>query len=136
MAVIAGIAAVGGILALREDARFVYDGLVGPGLPLVILSGVCGLAALAMLVRGLARGFDPRLTFALRAGAVGAVVAVIWGWLVAQHPYLIPEQLTIDEAAGASASLTAVIVVFVIAAVLVLPSLGLLYVLQQREALD
>ena len=64
------------------------------------------------------------------------MVTLIWGWLVAQHPYLIPEQLTIDQAAGASASLTAVIVVFAIAAVVVLPSLALLYVLQQREALD
>jgi cytochrome bd ubiquinol oxidase subunit II len=136
MAVIAGFAAVAGILALHSDARFVYDGLVGPGLPLVILSGICGVVALVLLAFGLSRGFDTRITVLLRAAAVGAVVSVLWGWLVAQHPYLIPEQLTIDEAAGASASLTAVIVVFAIAAVVVLPSLALLYVLQQREALD
>ena len=43
---------------------------------------------------------------------------------------------TIDDAAGASASLTTVIVVFAIAAVLILPSLGLLYVLSQRRALE
>src|SRR5918995_5151081 len=36
MAVIAGAAAVAGILALREDARFVYDGLTSEGLPLAI----------------------------------------------------------------------------------------------------
>ncbi len=55
-AVVAGAAAAAGIVALRDDARFVYDGLVGPGLPLVVLSGVCGLAALGLLVRGSAAG--------------------------------------------------------------------------------
>ena len=127
-AVAAGAVAVAGLVALREDARFVYDGLTGPGLPLVILSGVCGLAALALLAAGRAIGVRPL--------AVGAFVAVIWGWFVAQHPYLLPTSLTIDDAAGASATLTTVIVVFVIAAVLVIPSLALLYVLMQRGALD
>ena len=89
-----------------------------------------------MLLRGLSRGFDTRITFLMRAAAVGAVVGVIWGWFVAQHPYLLPTSLTIDDAAGASASLTAVIVVFAIAVVTVLPSLGLLYVLSQRRALE
>lgn len=136
MAVIAGGAALAGVLALRDDARFVYDGLVGPGLPLLILSALCGLAALGLLVRGVARGFDRWTTTLLRPAAVGAVVPVIWGWFVAQHPYLLPTNLTIDEAAGASASLTAMIVVFVVAALLVLPSLALLYVLSQRGMLD
>jgi cytochrome d ubiquinol oxidase subunit II len=136
MAIVAGAAALGGIFALREDARFVYDGLVGPALPLVILSAVAGLAALAVLVRAV-RGESGRLDgLILRPAAVGAAVTVIWGWFVAQHPYLIPEQLTIDEAAGASAALTTVIVVFGIAAVLVVPSLVLLFALSQRGRLE
>ncbi len=61
---------------------------------------------------------------------------MIWGWFVAQHPYLLPAQLTIEDAAGASAALTTVIVVFGIAAVTCVPALGLLYVLQQRERLE
>jgi cytochrome bd ubiquinol oxidase subunit II len=135
-AVVAGAAALAGIFALNSEAEFVYDGLTGDGLPLVILSGVCGLAAIGLLVRGLARGFNPRTSFVLRAAAVGAVVTVVWGWFAAQHPYLLPTSLTIEEAAGASASLTTVIVVFGIAAVLILPSLALLYVLSQRRALE
>jgi len=127
-ATLAGAVAVIGIFALREEAKFVYDGLVGPGLPLVILSGVCGLGALLLLARGSIAGVRPL--------AVGAFVTVIWGWFVAQHPYLLPTSLTIDEAAGASATLTVVIVVFGIAAITVLPSLGLLYVLSQRALLD
>jgi cytochrome d ubiquinol oxidase subunit II len=127
-ATFAGAAAVVGLFALEADARFVYDGLVGPGLPLVILSGVCGLAALLLLALGSTVGVRPL--------AIGAFVAVIWGWFVAQHPYLLPSTLTIDEAAGVSATLTTVIIVFGIAAVTVLPSLGLLYVLSQRSLLS
>ena len=136
MAVIAGAAAVGGIIALHADARFVYDGLTSEGLPLVILSGLSGLAALGLLVRGLATGFEGRLNLLLRPAAVGAVVTVIWGFFVAQHPYMLPTSLTIEDAAAASASLTAVNVVFVVAAVVILPSIGLLYVLSQRRALE
>lgn len=135
-AVVAGAAALAGIFALDADAEFVYDGLTNEGLPLVILSALCGTAALALLVRGLSRGFDTRVTFVMRGAAVGAVVSVVWGWFVAQHPYLLPTSLTIDDAAGASASLTAMIVVFAIAVVVILPAFGLLYALSQRRALE
>jgi cytochrome bd ubiquinol oxidase subunit II len=128
MAMIAGGAAVAGVLALRSDARFVYDGLTGPGLPLVIASGLCGLGALVLLAR--------RVTLAIRPLAVGAVVAVVWGFFVAQHPYMLPESLTIDEAVGVSATQTGVIIVFVVAGIVCLPAFGLLYLLAQRRALE
>ena len=128
VAVLAGGTAAAGLVALHSQARFVYDGLTGPGLPLVILSVVCGLAALVLLVRGETRG--------LRPAAVGAVVAVVWGFFVAQHPYMLPGQLTISEAAGNGTTLTTVIVIFFAAVLLCLPSLGLLYVLSQRDALE
>jgi cytochrome bd ubiquinol oxidase subunit II len=128
VAVVAGAAAAAGLAALHADARFVYDGLTGPGLPLVILSVVCGLAALGLLLRDEIRG--------LRPAAVGAVVAVIWGFFVAQHPYMLPEQLTISAAAGTGTTLIAVIVIFLVAVAVCLPSLGLLYVLSQRDALE
>jgi cytochrome d ubiquinol oxidase subunit II len=127
-AVVAGAVAVGALFALRDDARFVYDGLTSEGLPLVILSAVCGVAALVLLWRGARRGARPL--------AVGAVVAVIWGWGVAQYPYLLPTSLTIEQGAGASATLTAVLVVFAIAVVVVLPALALLLTLDQRGLLE
>jgi len=64
---------------------------------------------------------------------LGAVAAVVSGWGVAQHPYLLPQTLTIDDAAAPSATLTAVLIVFGIAIVLVIPSLALLYTLAQRD---
>ena len=68
--------------------------------------------------------------------AVGAVVAVVWGWGVAQYPYLLPQKLTIADGAAPSATLTAVLIVFGVAVVLVLPALGLLYTLAQRSLIE
>jgi cytochrome d ubiquinol oxidase subunit II len=128
-AVVAGAVAVVGVFALHHDARYVYDGLTSwPGIALVILSAACGIAALALLLTGRDVGMRP--------AAVGAVVAVIWGYFAAAWPYVLPTSLTISGAAGASASLTAVIIVFGVAAVVVVPSLILLFTLAQRQALE
>ncbi|HET7445773.1 MAG TPA: cytochrome d ubiquinol oxidase subunit II [Solirubrobacterales bacterium] len=127
-AALAGVAAAVGLVELHAEARYIFDRLVDQGLPLVILSAVCGLALLAVLLRG---GRRP-----LRPLAAGAVVAVIWGWGVAQFPYLLPTSLEIGQAAAPDPTLEVVFVVFGVAAVLVLPSLGLLYALSQRDMLE
>ncbi|HXR31692.1 MAG TPA: cytochrome d ubiquinol oxidase subunit II [Solirubrobacterales bacterium] len=127
-ALVAGAFAISGLFVLHADTRYVYDRLTDQALPLVILSALCGLGALAMLLRGARRGLRPL--------AVGAVVAVVWGWGVAQFPYLLPTSLKIAESAAPPETLAAVIFVFLIAAVLVLPALGLLYWLSQKELLS
>jgi cytochrome d ubiquinol oxidase subunit II len=128
-AVVAGALAIAGIFALHDEARYLYDRLTDQALPLVIASGLCGLGVLAMLLRG-ARG--P----ALRPLSVSAVVAVIWGWGVAQFPYLLPTSLKITQSAAPDPTLDAVLVVFAAAVVVVLPALGLLYWLSQRKLLE
>lgn len=131
MAVIGGIAAVAGVFALHEHARYVYDGLTSwPGIALVILSGICGIAALGLLVSGRV------LSLGVRPAAVGAVVAVVWGYFAAAFPYVLPTSTTISGAAGNSSTLLEVIIVFLVAAVTCVPSLVLLYVLSQRSALE
>lgn len=124
----AGALAVAGILVLNADTEYVYDRLTQEGLPLVILSGLCGLGVLVLLRRRAARGARPL--------AVGAVVAVVWGWGVAQYPYLLPDKLKIGDAAGSSATLTAVLIVFGAAVVLVLPAIALLFTLAQRSVVE
>src|SRR6185503_5128815 len=109
-AVVTGGLAAAGLVLLHSDARYVYDGLTSDGLPLVILSLLCGIAVLVLLRRGARRG--------------------------AQHPYLLPQTLTIADAAAPSATLTGVLIVFGVAVVLVLPSIGLLYTLVQRNLVE
>jgi len=127
-ALVAGVAAAFGLLELRAEARHIFDRLTGQGLPLVILSALCGVGLLIVLLRG---GRRP-----LRPLAGGAVVAVIWGWGLAQFPYLLPSGLRIGEAAAPKATLDVIFIVFAIAAVLVLPSLAFLYSLSQRDLLE
>jgi cytochrome d ubiquinol oxidase subunit II len=127
-AAVAGAAAAAGLVALHSEARYVFDRLVDEGLPLVILSAVCGLGLLAVLLRGGRRPIRPL--------AAGAVVAVIWGWGVAQFPYLLPTSLRIDQAAAPDPTMNMVFIVFGAAAVVVLPSLALLYTLSQRDLLE
>src|SRR6476469_9660880 len=127
-ALVAGALAVAGLIVLHRDARFVFDGLKGDALPLVIVSFASGIAVLFLLQRGVRRG-APVLT-------VAAVVAVIWAWGVAQHPYLLPQVLTIDAAAAPGNTLTTVLIVFGIALVLVVPALALLYTLVQRNLVE
>jgi cytochrome d ubiquinol oxidase subunit II len=112
---------------LHDEAPYVYDRLLDQGLPLVVLSALCGTGVLVSLWRGWRRPLRPL--------AVGAVVAVIWGWGVAQFPYLLPTSLRISESAAPGPTLDSVLVVFGAAAILVLPALGLLYWLSQKEML-
>jgi cytochrome d ubiquinol oxidase subunit II len=125
---VAGIFAAIGLVAMHSEAHYVYARLVHEGLPLVIISAVCGIGMLLVLLTG------GRLL--LRPLAALAVIAVIWGWFVAQFPYLLPTTMTISEAAAPDATLSAVFVVFGIAVVLVLPALFLLYFLAQSDMLE
>jgi cytochrome d ubiquinol oxidase subunit II len=127
-AVVTGGLAAAGLVLLHSHAEDVFDGLTGDGLPLVILSLACGIGVLVALRRGSRRGARPL--------AVGAVAAVVWGWGVAQNPYLLPPKLTIADAAAPSATLTSLLIVFGVAVVVVLPSIALLFVLVQRNLVE
>ncbi len=126
--VVAGIFAVIGLIALHSEGHYVYHRLIHEGLPLVILSAVCGAGMLIVLATG-----GRRL---LRPLAAGAVIAVIWGWFVAQFPFLLPTSLTIGRGAAPDATLSAIFIVFAIACVVVLPALLVLFVLAQSDMLE
>jgi cytochrome d ubiquinol oxidase subunit II len=124
----AGILALGGIGILDQDANRLFHRLIGPGLPLVIVSALSGAAALVLL-----RQAAPRI---VRVLAVVAVAALVGGWGVAQYPFLLGNHLRIAQAAAPNATLIALTVVFGAAVLLVVPSLALLYRLQQRGQLE
>ncbi len=126
--VVAGALSIIGVGVLRLDAPLLAGELAGPGLAFVIGAGVLGTVGLVRL-----RG---RATRGTRALAIGAVVAVVWGWGVAQYPDILPGTLTLGAAAAPSGALEALLVVFVLAAALIAPSLGLLYWLDQQSRLE
>src|SRR5439155_15525669 len=91
------------------------------------VSALCGLGSLWMLVRGTRRIARPI--------AMLAVATVVIGWGVAQWPYILPTSLRVSDAAAPDGTLGAMLLVFVLAALLILPSLAWLYSLDQRSAL-
>jgi cytochrome d ubiquinol oxidase subunit II len=123
--IVAGVVAAAGVYVLYDDARYVFDGLTSRALPLVVGSALCGLGSLWLLLRAAHRG--------ARLLAMGAVATVIFGWGVAQWPYILPESMKVVDAAAPDPTLATILVVFVVAAVVILPSLGLLYYLDQRS---
>ena len=67
--------------------------------------------------------------------AVGAVVSIVWGWGVAQYPDILPGSLSLADAAAPPGSQAALLIVFIVAALVIAPSLGLLYYLDQQSRL-
>jgi cytochrome bd ubiquinol oxidase subunit II len=127
--VVAGALAIGAIFILREDAPDLYDGLTsGEGLAFVVASALAGIATLALVWTG---HFGPA-----RVSSAAAVACVTIGWAFAQSPYVLPGELTLDQAAASDATLTAVLVSAVVGAIVLVPSLYLLYSLVLRGRLD
>jgi cytochrome bd ubiquinol oxidase subunit II len=127
-AIVAGVVVTAGVFVLHADATYVFHGLLSRALPLVILSGLCGVGSLLLLLH--------RNDSGARVLAMGAVASVILGWGVAQWPYILPTSMKVAAAAAPDATLAAVLVVFVVAAIVILPSLGLLYTLDQKALLE
>jgi cytochrome d ubiquinol oxidase subunit II len=117
---VAGGLAIGALFVVRADERRLFDGLTsGWGLVPVVISGVAGLVAMGLVV---ARRFT-----AARVVAGLAVAAVIIGWAVAQRPFLLPTTVTVEDAAASDTTLIALIVSLAVGAVVLFPSLALLF---------
>ncbi|HEY6295227.1 MAG TPA: cytochrome d ubiquinol oxidase subunit II [Streptosporangiaceae bacterium] len=126
--VVAGALALAGLVVVRAEARPLWPGLTsGPGLAMVV---VCALAGVLTLILVWRDRFGPA-----RASAALAVAAVIAGWAAAQEPRLLPG-LTVSQAAAGRATLTATIIGVAAGAVVLVPSLTLLYTLVLRGRLE
>jgi cytochrome d ubiquinol oxidase subunit II len=128
MAIAAGAVSVGGLVVVRTSAPRLFDRLLGPALPLVAVSVLAGGGVVVAI-----RRVDPRLVRVLAAGAVAALIA---GWGVAQYPYFLGTHLPLARAAAPGPTLVAVAIIFVAAALLCLPSLGVLFLLHTRGSLE
>lgn len=129
MAVVAGAVALGALPVIRDDAPRLYDGLThGAGLACVIVSAAAGLVTISFVW---IRRFELS-----RVTSAAAVALIIGGWAFAQRPYILPPYLTVKEAASEHGTLIAIVVSAVLAAVLLLPSLSLLYGLLLKGKFD
>jgi cytochrome d ubiquinol oxidase subunit II len=126
--VAAGALALAGLVVVRLDARPIWDGLTsGGGLAMV---GVCAAAGLVTLLLVWRSRFGPA-----RVSAALAVAAIVAGWAIAQQPWFLPG-LTVRGAAAGRSTLTAVVVAVAIGAVVLAPSLMLLFGLFLHGRLD
>ncbi|MGB2940979.1 MAG: cytochrome d ubiquinol oxidase subunit II [Candidatus Dormiibacterota bacterium] len=104
---------------LTTEAPGLWTGLTTRGLPLVILAVVfAAAAAWAMYTR------HYRLA---RLAAPAQVAAILLGWAVAQAPYLVPPDLTVDNSASPPQVMTALLIAYVAGAAVLFPSLLLLF---------
>jgi cytochrome d ubiquinol oxidase subunit II len=125
--VIAGGLAVAGLVVLRSEARDLYDSLVGgDATPALIVSGLAGAGTLVLVWL---RRYEQA-----RYSAAVAVAAIIAGWAIAQQPELLPG-LTVSEAAASHDVIVAVLVSVAAGALVLVPSLMLLFTLTLRGQL-
>ena len=123
---VTGIVVFAALIPIERDAPTLADGLLTRAGPLIVISVLAGIATLLLL--------GIRRYAVARVPALIAVAAVVTGWGVGQYPWLLVDEVTIADAAGAPATLQALLVAVGLAAVIVLPALGYLYKLTQSES--
>jgi cytochrome d ubiquinol oxidase subunit II len=123
--IVSGLVVFAGLYPVLHDSPTLSHRLLGAALPLLVVAAIAGAITLLLLFR--------RSYSLARFSAVAAVGSVILGWGVGQYPWMLVDQLTINDAAGAHATLTALLVVAALAAVIVLPPLSYLLWLTQTE---
>jgi cytochrome bd ubiquinol oxidase subunit II len=118
--VVAGALAIAGLVVVNSDVPDLYDGLTsGAGLACVIVSALAGLATLAL-------EWSERFEMA-RYTAAAAVGAIVAGWALAQEPYLLPPDLTVEQAAAPDETLIALVIAAGLGMALLIPALVWLF---------
>jgi cytochrome d ubiquinol oxidase subunit II len=127
---VCGVLSAGVLVAVATDdaAAYIGEGMRGKALPLLVLSGVAAVAALVLVAR--------RSPAPARWCAAAAVAVVLLGWGTAQYPYLLPTSLTIQQGAAPESTLQAVLVIVLVALAIILPSMYLLFRLDQGSKLE
>lgn len=126
--VLAGALSVGGLAVLRADSPPLYRGLTsGTGLVALISCVLAGVLTMSLV-------WARRFTVARYTAAL-AVASIVAGWALAQQPVFLPG-LTVTQAAAPRDALIAVTVAVLGGAVILFPSLGLLFRLVLRGRFD
>ena len=114
-------AAFGVLLLAHVEAPLVRRGLLSSrwALPLQALTAVAAVAAIWAL-------WTRRFRLA-RVAAAAQVTFILWGWALAQYPYVVPPGLTIADAAAPERTLRLVLWALAAGALVLFPSLYYLF---------
>jgi cytochrome d ubiquinol oxidase subunit II len=121
-----GVGAVFAILAAialplaRRDAPQIWDGLTGTRAIIVVPIGILLAVTTGWAV------YNRRFLLA-RYTAVAEVILLLVGWALAQYPYLVVPDLTFENSAATPAMLRAALITYGLGAVILVPSLWLLF---------
>jgi cytochrome bd ubiquinol oxidase subunit II len=117
--VVAGALAAAGLVLVRVEAPILWKGMRDAGLLFAAVSAIAGAGSLFFV-------WSRRYRLA-RAGAIVAVASVLFGWGIAQWPYLIVPDVTVTDAAAPDATLRVVIIGFALGGAVLAPALYLLF---------
>jgi cytochrome d ubiquinol oxidase subunit II len=114
-------AAVVALILARSDAPAVSRGLLSGWRAAPLFAAVAIAAAISawLLVR--------RRFVAARVAAAAQASFILWGWPLAQFPYLLPAHTTIDAAAAPRVTLRLVLIALAAGGLLLFPSLAYLF---------
>jgi cytochrome d ubiquinol oxidase subunit II len=126
-AVVVFAAATGGLLLAPSDASHIATRLAATPSALLfqLVIGVGGLATLVALWR-------ERWQVARVTGAA-QMSLILWGWALAQYPYVIPFTLTIGDAAAPPATLQLLLEGLAVGSAILIPSLVYLFAIFSRS---
>ncbi|HEX3963041.1 MAG TPA: cytochrome d ubiquinol oxidase subunit II [Trebonia sp.] len=121
---LSGALALAGLIVMRNSGLRLTSGLA---LAMVCVSAAAGIATLVLC-------WASRYELA-RLSAALAVVAVVAGWAAAQAPRMLPG-ITVTQAAAGRTTLIALVIAVACGAVVLVPSLALLFTFYLRGRLD
>lgn len=120
-ALVVFVLAFGVLLLAHFTAPLVGAGLTTTpwAIPLHVATGLAAIAAIVAL-------WQRRFRLA-RVAAAAQVTLILWGWALAQYPYLVPPTLTIRSAAAPARTLELTLWALAIGAAVLFPSLAYLF---------
>jgi cytochrome bd ubiquinol oxidase subunit II len=104
-----------------EEAPLVWKGLVTArsALPIHLLTGLAATLALWALWK--------RRYQTARVAAVAQVTLILWGWALAQFPWIVPPELSIRDTAAPAVTLRLTLFALALGAIVLFPSLYYLF---------
>jgi cytochrome d ubiquinol oxidase subunit II len=109
------------LLSMGGTAPLLHEGLLGSAwaIPLHLATAAAAIVVLAAL-------WYRRYRLA-RAAVAAQVSLIVWGWALAQYPYLLPPDFTVQNSASPEATLRLVAIALGVGALVLLPSLVYLF---------